>query len=323
MRKALDGLVRQIVRPTVAKYRRSAWLDARVCPEHQPIVVARDDDTTFGIPHSRFNEAWPLRKDTGLEEIPPLNPHHDVRGLLVPGRPWTGGIRHRLRHRSLGAGHRWSGMVARRLVEPRDRSLNPPEWVERVEAPIPGYPVARRRATVTRQRRSRSGLRPASTTPGRSGSPMPTPGWTRPPPSAGPWRFWTTQRWLTCWQGTAPRGSTVQMRRVQRAAVDMFVHPSGQLQQGPAESGSRWWTPWQIGDSCCPCNFLLCSSLRHSCTDTGRRARQAGPAALRRAAAPPLNPPPALLRPIGHRRRRGSRRCAPGRATRRARQAAR
>ncbi len=30
--------------------------------------------------------------------------------------------------------------AARRLVELRDRWLNPPEWVEWVEEPVPGYP---------------------------------------------------------------------------------------------------------------------------------------------------------------------------------------
>ena len=31
-------------------------------------------------------------------------------------------------------------MAARRLVELRDRWLNPPEWVEWVDEPVPGYP---------------------------------------------------------------------------------------------------------------------------------------------------------------------------------------
>ena len=31
-------------------------------------------------------------------------------------------------------------LEARRLVEPRDRWLNPPEWVEWVDKPVPGYP---------------------------------------------------------------------------------------------------------------------------------------------------------------------------------------
>ena len=38
-----------------------AWFDTRVCPDHQLTVIARDDDTTFGILHSRFHELWSLR----------------------------------------------------------------------------------------------------------------------------------------------------------------------------------------------------------------------------------------------------------------------
>ena len=37
-----------------------------VCPDHQLIAIARDDDTTFGILHSRFHEAWSLRLGTWL-----------------------------------------------------------------------------------------------------------------------------------------------------------------------------------------------------------------------------------------------------------------
>ena len=32
-------------------------------------------------------------------------------------------------------------LEARRLVELRDRWLNPPEWVEWVDEPVPGYPM--------------------------------------------------------------------------------------------------------------------------------------------------------------------------------------
>ena len=54
MWKTLDGLSRYIVTPTVAKHRPFVWLEAGVCPDHQLIVIARDDDVTFGILHSRF-----------------------------------------------------------------------------------------------------------------------------------------------------------------------------------------------------------------------------------------------------------------------------
>ena len=60
MWRALGGLSRYIATPTVAKHRLFVWMDARVCPDHQLIVIALDDDATFGILHSRFHEAWSL-----------------------------------------------------------------------------------------------------------------------------------------------------------------------------------------------------------------------------------------------------------------------
>jgi type II restriction/modification system DNA methylase subunit YeeA len=52
---------RYIATPTVAKHRLFVWIGQAVCPDHQLIVIARDDDTTFGILHSRIHEAWSLR----------------------------------------------------------------------------------------------------------------------------------------------------------------------------------------------------------------------------------------------------------------------
>ncbi len=66
MWRALDGLSRYIATPRVAKHRLFVWLDARICPDSQLIVIARDDDVTFGILHSRFHEVWSLRLGTWL-----------------------------------------------------------------------------------------------------------------------------------------------------------------------------------------------------------------------------------------------------------------
>ena len=63
---ALSGLPRYIATPTVAKHRLFVWLGPAVCPDHQLIVIARDDDTTFGIVHSRLHELWALRLGTWL-----------------------------------------------------------------------------------------------------------------------------------------------------------------------------------------------------------------------------------------------------------------
>ena len=66
MWRALTGLLRYIATPQVAKHRLFAWCDVRVCPDKQLVVIARDDDTTFGILHSRFHEIWSLRLCTWL-----------------------------------------------------------------------------------------------------------------------------------------------------------------------------------------------------------------------------------------------------------------
>jgi type II restriction/modification system DNA methylase subunit YeeA len=50
----------------VAKHRLFAWLELGACSDSQIIVIARDDDATFGILHSRFHEAWSLRLGTWL-----------------------------------------------------------------------------------------------------------------------------------------------------------------------------------------------------------------------------------------------------------------
>ncbi|MDR3489125.1 MAG: class I SAM-dependent DNA methyltransferase [Bradyrhizobium sp.] len=62
----IHHLARYLVTPTIAKHRTFYWLPSATCPDHQLIVISRDDDTTFGILHSRFHEAWALRLCTWL-----------------------------------------------------------------------------------------------------------------------------------------------------------------------------------------------------------------------------------------------------------------
>jgi hypothetical protein len=66
MRTALRGLPRYLVTPVVAKHRLFAWLDKSILADHQLVTIARADDTTFGILHSRFHELWSLRMCTWL-----------------------------------------------------------------------------------------------------------------------------------------------------------------------------------------------------------------------------------------------------------------
>jgi type II restriction/modification system DNA methylase subunit YeeA len=60
MRAGLAGLSRFIVTPRVAKHRLFVWLNAGVLPDTRLNIIARSDDTTFGILHSRLHELWSL-----------------------------------------------------------------------------------------------------------------------------------------------------------------------------------------------------------------------------------------------------------------------
>ena len=148
MWRALDGLSRFIATPTVAKHRLFTWLDARICPDHQLIVIARDDDVTFGILHSRFHEAWSLRLGTSLGKgnDPRYTPTTTFETFPFPERlsPDVPASKYADDPQATAIAE-----AARRLVSLRDRWLNPPEWVEWVEEPVSGYPkrpVARNEA---------------------------------------------------------------------------------------------------------------------------------------------------------------------------------
>ena len=139
MRAALDGLPRYIVTPRVAKHRLFVWLDTRICPDSATIAIARDDDTTFGILHSRFHEIWSLRVGTwlGKGNDPRYTPTTTFATFpfppgLAPDMPAT---QHTSDPRAMAV-----ALAARHLVELRDRWLHPPEWVEWVDEPVSGYP---------------------------------------------------------------------------------------------------------------------------------------------------------------------------------------
>ena len=139
MWRALEGYSRYIATSMVAKHRLFAWFDSRICPDQQVIVIARDDDTTFGILHSRFHEAWSLRLCTwvGKGNDPRYTPTTTFETFpfpdgLTPNTPATD-YESDPRARTITE-------AAKRLVELRDRWLNPPEWVDWVDEPVSGYP---------------------------------------------------------------------------------------------------------------------------------------------------------------------------------------
>ena len=110
----------------------------RICPDKQLIVIARDDDTAFGILHSRFHEIWSLRLGTSLEDRPHYTPTTTFETF-----PFPDGLTPDIPAADYAADTRAVAIAdaAQRLVELRNLWLNPPEWVEWVDEPVPGYPT--------------------------------------------------------------------------------------------------------------------------------------------------------------------------------------
>lgn len=139
LRNGLRGLDRYIATPRVAKFRLFVWLDGSVNPDCQLVVIARDDDTTFGILHSRFHELWALRMGTflGVGNDPRYTPSTTFETFpfpegLTPNIP-ASDYADDPRAQKIAA-------AAARLNELRENWLNPSDLVRREPEVVPGYP---------------------------------------------------------------------------------------------------------------------------------------------------------------------------------------
>ncbi len=116
LRKALRDQQRYIVTIRHAKHRLFAWLDRDVLPDSALIAIARDDDYTFGVLHSRVHELWALATGTQLETRPRYTPTTCFETFPFP-RPTDE------QREAIAA-------AARNLVTLRDGWLNPPGLAE-------------------------------------------------------------------------------------------------------------------------------------------------------------------------------------------------
>jgi hypothetical protein len=159
MRKAIMGLPRCIVTPEVAKHRVFAFLSPAIVADKNLIVIARSDDTTFGILHSRFHELWSLRLCTWLgkgndprytptttfETFPfpaglsPADTSGPTEASAGPGQdgpaPILPSVAPERRPAALAIAE-----ATHRLNALREGWLNPPEWVDLIPEVIQGYP---------------------------------------------------------------------------------------------------------------------------------------------------------------------------------------
>lgn len=139
MRAAVATFERFIVTPEVSKYRVFAWMPKPRLPDKNLTVIARDDDTTFGILHSKFHELWALRMGTflGVGNDPRYTPSTTFEtfpfpGGLTPNIPATDYATDPHAQKIAAA--------AARLNELRENWLNPADQVIRVPEVVPGYP---------------------------------------------------------------------------------------------------------------------------------------------------------------------------------------
>ena len=160
-----------------SKHRFFVWLPITTSPDQALITVARADDTTFGILHSRFHELWSLRMGTSLEDRPRYTPTTCFETFPFPSGLTPADTAHQLTEAVPGSAHgaripaglqacpspqpspqRGEGVkpgareavasdvrghairiaeAAARLNALREAWLNPPEWTERLPEVIP------------------------------------------------------------------------------------------------------------------------------------------------------------------------------------------
>lgn len=137
MRRALKPLSRFIGTPRVSKFRIFVWLHNSTIPDSAIYAIARDDDTSFGILHSRFHEIWSLRMGTSLEDRPRYTPSTTFETF-----PFPEGLTPDIPAATYAADPRAAAIAAAaaRLNTLRENWLNPDDLVERVPEVVPGYP---------------------------------------------------------------------------------------------------------------------------------------------------------------------------------------
>jgi len=135
---ALRGLTRFLVTPEVSKHRVFTWLSGNVVPDKNLVVIARDDDTTFGVLQARPHALWALRVGTRLEDRPRYTSSTTFRSYpfpsgLTPADDPAGFASNVSAVRIKTA--------ATELNRLRERWLNPPELMRIEPEVVPGYPA--------------------------------------------------------------------------------------------------------------------------------------------------------------------------------------
>jgi type II restriction/modification system DNA methylase subunit YeeA len=121
------------------KHRVFVWAHPIICLDSAAVAIARDDDTTFGILHSRFHEAWSLRLGTwlGVGNDPRYTPTTTFETYPFPEglTPNIPAADYAVDPRAIRI-----ATAAKKLDDLRRNWLNPTDLVRIEQEVVPGYP---------------------------------------------------------------------------------------------------------------------------------------------------------------------------------------
>jgi hypothetical protein len=140
MRAAIADLPRFIVTPETPTHTVFVWLPAGIVPDKNLVVVARADDTTFGILNARFHLLWVQALGSPYGNHPTARRYNSSRVFLTFPFPTGLSPRETSKGNPKGPLAKAIAAAAQRLNSLRENWLNPPEWVDRVPEVVPSHP---------------------------------------------------------------------------------------------------------------------------------------------------------------------------------------
>ena len=138
MREKISSISRYIVTPMTAEHRVFYWLSYPVIPDNNLVVIARDDDTHFGILSSKIHEVWTTARGNRMGAG---NQRRYNGSSVYESFPFPQGLEPN--RKSVGYDNTHAeriAIAAKRLNELRENWLNPPDLIKRVPEVVPGYP---------------------------------------------------------------------------------------------------------------------------------------------------------------------------------------
>lgn len=139
VRKLLESLNRFIVTPMTSEHRIFVWVKLPCIPDNNAIIIARDDNLSFGVIHSKIHECWSttIGNRMGVGNQRRYNPE-----TIFKTFPFPEGLTPNIPADSYADDPRAQAIAeaVEHLNELRENWLNPPDLVRREPEVVEGYP---------------------------------------------------------------------------------------------------------------------------------------------------------------------------------------